>query len=102
GDIYTALDRFGRIKQNLWRRYAVVLSNVEYGYDRASNRTWRENSVASANSAQYDWKYGYDGLQRLKDGQRGTLNGTQTAITSPQFSQCWTLDATGNWSAFKQ
>ncbi|MFV0445332.1 MAG: RHS repeat domain-containing protein, partial [Planctomycetaceae bacterium] len=102
GDIYTALDRFGRMKQSLWKRSGTALSNVEYGYDRASNRTWRENPVAKANSAEYDWKYGYDGLQRLKDGQRGTLNGTQSGITNPQFGQCWTLDATGNWSAFKQ
>ncbi|GIX04973.1 MAG: hypothetical protein KatS3mg114_0842 [Planctomycetaceae bacterium] len=102
GDIYTALDRFGRVKQSLWKRSGTALSNVQYGYDRASNRTWRENPVATANSAQYDWKYGYDGLQRLKDGQRGTLNGPHTGITSPQFGQCWTLDATGNWSGFKQ
>lgn len=39
--------------------------------DRVSNPSWRENPVATANSAEYDWKYGYDGLQRLKDGQRG-------------------------------
>ncbi len=104
GDIYAGLDRFGRVKDVRWRNAAsnADLSRIQYGYDRASNRTWRENPVATANSAQYDWKYGYDGLQRLKDGQRGALNGTQTAITSPQFGQCWTLDATGNWSVFKQ
>ena len=102
GDIYAGLDRFGRIKDVRWRNTAsnTDLSRIQYGYDLASNRTWRENSIDS--SRQYDWKYGYDGLQRLKDGDRGTLNGAHTEITSPQFAQCWTLDATGNWQGFKQ
>ena len=34
--------------------------------------------------------------------KRGTLNGTQTAITSGTFEQQWGLDATGNWKTFKQ
>jgi RHS repeat-associated protein len=34
--------------------------------------------------------------------QRGTLNGTNTAITSPNFAQCWTLDPTGNWRGFNE
>lgn len=102
GDIYAGLDRFGRVKDVRWRNTVsnTDLSRVEYGYDRASNRAWRANQ--SDPNQHYDWLYGYDGLQRLKDGERGTLNGTQTGITNPQFGQCWTLDATGNWSAFKQ
>ena len=43
-----------------------------------------------------------DGLQRLKDMQRGTLNGSNSGITSPTFEQCWTLDPTGNWRAFNE
>ena len=31
-----------------------------------------------------------------------SLNGTETAITDPQFAQCWTLDETGNWKNFRQ
>jgi RHS repeat-associated protein len=50
----------------------------------------------------YDELYLYDGLNRLKDQIRGTLNGTQTAITTRTFQQQWGLDATGNWQAFKQ
>src|SRR5690606_3980726 len=50
----------------------------------------------------YDWLYSYDGLHRLKEGERGALNGTQTGITNPQFAQCWTLDETGNWQNFRQ
>ena len=102
GDIYTALDRFGRMKQSLWKQSSTALSNVQYGYDRASNRTWRSNPIATANSAQYDWLYRYDGLQRLKSGGRGTLNSPATGLTTQTFAQCWTLDETGNWSGFKQ
>jgi RHS repeat-associated protein len=43
-----------------------------------------------------------DGVQRLKDIQRGTLNGTHTALTTTTFAQCWTLDPTGNWQGFRQ
>ncbi len=37
-----------------------------------------------------------------KEKNQGTLNGTQTAITSGTFEQQWELDATGNWKTFKQ
>jgi len=37
----------------------------------------------------YDELYSYDGLYRLTDQKRGTLNGTQTAITSATFEQQW-------------
>ena len=50
----------------------------------------------------YDELYSYDGLYRLDDQKRGTLNGTQTAITSGTFEQQWGLDGTGNWKTFKQ
>ena len=40
------------------------------------------------------------GAYRLTDQKRGTLNGTQTAITSGTFEQQWGLDATGNWKTF--
>jgi hypothetical protein len=105
GDIYAGLDRFGRVKVVRWRDVSAAadLSRVQYGYDRASNRTWRENPSDSAR--RFDWLYRYDGLHRLKDGTRGTLvfSGSQpSALSSPQFQQCWTLDATGNWQGFRQ
>ncbi len=104
GDIYRGLDRFGRIKDAYWRDYGsnIDAARIQYGYNRASSRLWREDPVAAANSAQYDELYHYDGLQRLSDMQRGTLNGTQTALTSETFAQCWTLDATGNWSGMRE
>jgi RHS repeat-associated protein len=98
GDIYWGLDRFGRVDKCLWKTSSATLAQIEYGYDRASNRTWRKDGVLSG----YDELYSYDGLYRLTDQQRGTLNGTHTAITSGTFQQQWGLDATGNWKTFKQ
>jgi len=102
GDIYTGLDRFGRVKDLRWRNTDsnTDLSRVEYGYNRASSRIWRKNPTDS--NREYDWLYGYDGLQRLATAERGTLNSGETAITSPQFAQCWSLDATGNWNEFRE
>jgi YD repeat-containing protein len=104
GDIYSGLDRFGRVKDVVWHdpneESAHGLSRVLYGYDRASNRLWRENP--SDSSRRYDWLYSYDGLHRLHTAERGELNSGHTAITSPQFGQCWTLDPTGNWEGFRQ
>ncbi len=98
GDIYSGLDRFGRVDNCLWQKGSTTLAQIQYGYDRASNRTWRKDGVLTG----YDELYLYDGLNRLKDQIRGTLNGTQTAITSSTFQQQWGLDATGNWQAFNQ
>ena len=102
GDIYLGLDRFGRVIDANWANVAgtATLARVKYGYNRVSSRTWRDNR--SPGMAGYDELYGYDQLQRLQDLGRGTLNGTQTAITSPTFGQDWTLDETGNWNGFKQ
>ena len=105
GDIYWGLDQFGRIIDSHWCKTTAgnaVIDRIMYGYDRASNRIWRQNPVATAASTKFDEFYTNDGLQRLKDMQRGTLNGTNTAITSPTFSQCWTLDPTGNWRGFNE
>ncbi|WP_222435498.1 hypothetical protein, partial [Allorhodopirellula solitaria] len=102
GDIYSGLDRFGRVKDVRWRDVSAGtdLSRIEYGYDRASNRTWRENP--SDPNREHDWLYQYDGLNRLQSAQRGQLNGTHTALTSLDAAQCWTLDPTGNWKEFRQ
>ncbi|MEZ5948294.1 MAG: RHS repeat-associated core domain-containing protein [Planctomycetaceae bacterium] len=102
GDIYAGLDRFGRVKDLRWRNTDsdTDLSRVEYGYNRASNRIWRRNPTDP--NAHYDWLYTYDAVQRLKFAERGTLNGMGTAITDPQFTQCWSLDETGNWHKFLQ
>jgi len=98
GDIYWGLDRFGRVDNCLWKKSTTTLAQIQYGYDRASNRTWRKDGVLTG----YDELYSYDGLYRLDDQKRGTLNGTQTAITSGTFEQQWGLDPTGNWKFMKQ
>ena len=106
GDIYSGLDRFGRVDNCLWQKQVglitTTLAQIQYGYDRASNRTWRKDGVLTLLLAGYDELYAYDGLYRLNDQKRGTLNGTQTAITSGTFEQQWGLDSTGNWKTFKQ
>ncbi|MCX7388346.1 MAG: hypothetical protein NTX48_16905, partial [Planctomycetales bacterium] len=102
GDIYWGLDRFGRVDNCLWKKSTTTLAQIQYGYDRASNRTWRKDGVLTGTLTRYDELYSYDGLYRLNDQKRGTLNGTQTAITTGTFEQQWGLDATGNWKTFKQ
>jgi hypothetical protein len=104
GDIYSGLDRFGRVKDLRWRNYATSTDavRIKHGYDRAGNRLYREDPVAAANSKAFDELYKYDRLYRLKDMQRGTLNSLKTQVSSLTFSQCWTLDATGNWPASRQ
>ncbi|WP_197441605.1 RHS repeat domain-containing protein, partial [Thalassoglobus neptunius] len=50
GDIYTGLDRFGRVKDCRWYDTAnsVDLDRYEYGYDRVGNRLYRKNVLAHA------------------------------------------------------
>ncbi|MBA4031121.1 MAG: hypothetical protein C0478_09575 [Planctomyces sp.] len=100
GDIYTGLDLVGRVKDNRWHKAGTDLDRIKYGYDRASNRIWRENPVAQSHSAEFDKIYTYDGSHRLKDMARGTLNVSHTALTSQTFGETWNLDTTGNWSAY--
>ncbi|MBW3540456.1 MAG: RHS repeat-associated core domain-containing protein [Planctomycetes bacterium] len=104
GDIYTGLDRFGRVKDCRWRNYGLAsdAERIKYGYDRAGNRLWRENVVADAHAADFDELYAYDGLHRLKDFDRGDLNATKDGLTTLTFAQEWSLDPTGNWSAFRE
>jgi hypothetical protein len=89
GDQYKGLDRFGRIKDNRWVRYhngtPGDLDRIQYGYDRASNRIWRESPVAAGQSKEFDELYAHDGLHRLKDMQRGTLNSQHSALNSTTF-----------------
>jgi hypothetical protein len=66
--------------------------------DRASNRLYRDDALHAASSE----LYAYDGLHRLIDMQRGTLNAQKDAVTSLAFQQNWSLDGLGNWLNFKQ
>lgn len=104
GDIYSGLDRFGRTKDCRWYDYGSSSDAVrlKYGYDRSSNRLWREDLVAQSNNKDFDELYSYDGLQRLQTMERGLLNSGKTAITNQTYGQCWNLDATENWTGMKQ
>ena len=104
---YGGLDQFDRIVNNLWQTDAdtpVAVEQVNYGYDLASNRLWRQNPVAQANSQNRDELYAYDGLYQLLDLSRGQLNSDDTAINDGtlNFAQAWELDPTGNWTDYKE
>ncbi|MCG6154364.1 RHS repeat domain-containing protein [Rubinisphaera margarita] len=104
GDIYLGWDRFGRIKDCRWYNYntASDVDRIKYGYDRVSNRIWRQNVVAESLDKHFDELYSYDALHRLKDLQRGTLNSQKDGITDKTFAECWSLDPTGNWKKYLQ
>jgi hypothetical protein len=106
GDIYHGLDRFGRVKDAYWHKASgsVDVARIQYGYDRASNRTWRYDAVARSQSKSLDELYQYDGLQRLKSLDRGKLDTPRTGLDSGSgsFGECWTLDETGNWKGFRR
>lgn len=55
GDIFSGLDRFGRVDNCLWKQSTTTLAQIQYGYDRASNRTWRKDGVLTG----YDELYAY-------------------------------------------
>jgi YD repeat-containing protein len=113
---YTGFDQFGRIIDLLWEKYGAsssssssssggpgnALVHLLYGYDQASNRTYREDLVAQAYDKDFDELYEYDGMQRLKKFHRGRLSEDKQAIIDPALQQGWHLDATGNWQNFTQ
>ena len=101
GGSYGGFDRFGRVADQKWYDYAASSDRdrYTYGYDRASNRIYRENTIASGK----DEFYSYDGVHRLKNYDRGDLNAGKTAISgTPVREEDWGLDATGNWRDYAQ
>jgi RHS repeat-associated protein len=107
GDQYTGLDRFGRIVDQRW----IVTSGgthtdrFQYAYDRDSNRLYKNNLVASAQSELYHANgssAGYDSLNRLTDFERGTLSASGSVldtVSSASHSIDWSLDALGNMAS---
>jgi RHS repeat-associated protein len=92
----------------LWRRYAqgneADVDKFTYGYDKNSNRLWKENVVPGEleTPKHLDELYAYDELNRLTAADRGNLNANKDAVTSASFRQAWTLDDVGNWTTFKE
>lgn len=105
-DPYDGLDRFDRVVDLLWRDYgnSADVVRIKHGYDRASNRLWREDPVAATNSKDFDELYSYDGLNQLKTFKRGNLNTSKDGIVGGtlNFEQQWGFDPLGNWSSFKE
>jgi len=98
---YAGLDRFGRVVDHLWYDYGASTDRdrFTYGYDRASSRLYRENTVASGK----DEYYAYDEVNRLATFDRGDLNVNKDAISgTPVKEEDWGLDMTGNWTDFLQ
>jgi hypothetical protein len=92
------LDRFGRVVDQRWinTTSSTATDRFQYGYDRDSNRLFRDNLVNTA----FGELYSYDGLNQLVSFDRGTLNGGRTAISgSPARSQDWDYDALGNFDS---
>ena len=91
---YAGFDRFGRVVDQRWYDYGASADRdrYTYGYDRASNRLYRENTTTSGK----DEFYTYDGVNRLVAFDRGDLNASKTAISgTPVREEDWTLDPTG-------
>ncbi len=108
-DQYTGLDRFGRVVDQRWLKTSTgtATDRFKYGYDRDSNRLYRENAVNAAFSELYHANgasNGYDNLNQLQEFRRGTLSdansdGVPDTVSTSSRSQSWTLDAQGNWSS---
>jgi hypothetical protein len=84
-----------------WYDYgaSAVRDQYTYGYDRASNRLYRENTVSSGK----DEFYTYNGMYQLKNFDRGDLNAQKTAISgTPAREEDFDLDPTGNWAGYVQ
>lgn len=104
---FAGLDRFSRVIDQRWVTTGgspTDLDRIKHGYDRNSNRLYRENTVATANTTNFDEFYTYDGLNRLVTADRGTLDGGKTGLVSNSrtFKQNWSLDPLGNWSTFQE
>jgi RHS repeat-associated protein len=98
GDQYVGLDRFGRVVDQRWVQTGTrdVTDRFVYGYDRDSNRTYRDNRANPA----FGEVYTYDGLNQLATFQRGTLTAAKTGVLgTASRSQNWAFDALGNWNS---
>ena len=66
----------GRIVDQSWRKDSdnTDRERVKYGYDRASNRQWPENTVAGTGQDEY---YTYNVLYQVKTLDRGVDGATR-------------------------
>jgi RHS repeat-associated protein len=99
GDQYTGLDRFDRVVDQRWIKTSdgSHTDRFQYGYDRNSNRTYRDNLV----NADFGELYTYDGLNQIASFERGELNDNKNGMEPDTTSreQSWNYDALGNWDS---
>lgn len=109
---YPGLDRFGRVRRQLWVDGAFAggtgsnpnkppIVSTLYSYSKASDRLQAVDDRPGAGQP-LSQAYTYDGLHRLVEAARGDWNGSAVAVSLG--SQRWrngsgdvTLDALGNW-----
>ncbi|MBL9176975.1 MAG: hypothetical protein JNM65_02865 [Verrucomicrobiaceae bacterium] len=101
GDPYSGYDRFGRTVDMRWNKLdgdsATSLDRVQYGYDRASRRLWRQDLIAPT-VAKQDKFFQYDGLGQVTQSSQGNLNINRTAIAAiPTETETFAYDPMGNW-----
>ncbi len=98
-DQYIGLDRFNRVSELRWVRPSgppfVELERIQYGFDRAGNRTWHDSLVAT--TQKQDEAYAYDGLSQLSQLTRGTLDASHVITGTPAWQENWKFDSAGNW-----
>jgi YD repeat-containing protein len=101
---YDGYDRFGRVARTLWKEGANTLVESKYGHNRVGGVTWRKDVEAHKQSVTtQDNHYWYDGLQQVKQHERGELTPTggppYTGITPATRKQqeIFHFDETGNW-----
>ena len=102
GDPYDGYDRFGRVQEMRWQNSSTgtPIDAWQWGYNEASNRTWKKNLVATSGQ---DEAYGYDGLYQVIRDAVGTLNTNRTAIGGvPGEEEDFTYDPTGNWLGYRK
>jgi YD repeat-containing protein len=78
----TGLDRFGRIRDQIWTDFAAAeIDHYRYEYDRAGNRVTKLNEL----NHDLDESYVYDEVDRLK-----------AWYVDDVLQEEWNLDALGN------
>jgi len=102
GDPYDGYDRFGRVQEMRWQSSSTgtAIDAWQWGYNEASNRTWKKNLVAASG---HDEAYGYDGLYQVTRDAVGTLNTNRTAVGGVSVEEeDFTYDPTGNWLGYRK
>lgn len=105
--VYPGWDRFGRISKHAWVDGSYTtgtggapslppLIELDYTYDRTSNRLSMTDARPGATWVDRDFKFAYDGLDRLAQADRGADGGSWSAAVG---GQKWALDMLGNWEA---